>query len=281
MNRPGAIAGALESAFARYHRRAFIEKDPLDRVLRYARCEDREVVGLLAATLAFGRVAHILASLDRVLDRLGPSPAAFVREAGGPALARAVRGCRHRWVTGDAIANLLVAAGRMLRRHGRLGASWSAARRETDADTHDTLARWIAEWDRHGLRPGNALVPRPERRSAAKRLHLYLRWMIRRDPIDPGGWSDSPARLLVPLDVHMHRIARRLGFTRRRSADLAAAREVTAGFRLVDPSDPVRFDFALTRPGIRDGDTLAPIRDALIREGPASQPVLARRAAGR
>ena len=75
--------------------------------------------------------------------------------------------------------------------------------------------------------------------------------MVRRDDVDPGGWDDvSPALLIVPLDVHMHRIARRLGATARKSADLRAAMETTAAFRGICPDDPVRYDFALTRLGI-------------------------------
>jgi uncharacterized protein (TIGR02757 family) len=77
--------------------------------------------------------------------------------------------------------------------------------------------------------------------------------MIRRDAVDPGGWADAPARLLYPLDTHVHRFALDHGLTRRRAADLRTAREITARFRRIDPSDPVRFDFALIRAGIARG----------------------------
>jgi uncharacterized protein (TIGR02757 family) len=79
-----------------------------------------------------------------------------------------------------------------------------------------------------------------------------LRWLVRRDDVDPGGWTGVPAsRLVVPLDVHMHRIGAALGLTARRQADAKAALEVTAAFRAISPDDPVRYDFALTRLGIR------------------------------
>jgi len=98
------------------------------------------------------------------------------------------------------------------------------------------------------------LLPRPERGSACKRLNLWLRWMVRRDAVDPGGWTGvSPAQLVVPLDVHMHRICRALGLTRREAADLRTAVEITDAFRSFAPDDPVRYDFALTRLGIRPG----------------------------
>jgi uncharacterized protein (TIGR02757 family) len=75
---------------------------------------------------------------------------------------------------------------------------------------------------------------------------LFLRWMVRSDEVDPGGWSAvEPSRLIVPLDVHMGRVCRALGFIRRKTTDLPAALEATEGFRAVSPDDPVRYDFAL------------------------------------
>lgn len=96
-------------------------------------------------------------------------------------------------------------------------------------------------------------LPTPSGKSACKRLNLFLRWMVRRDEVDPGVWHDVPqSKLVVPLDVHMHGIARYLGFTHRKRADMRAALEVTAAFRRFAPEDPVRYDFALTRFGIRE-----------------------------
>ena len=96
------------------------------------------------------------------------------------------------------------------------------------------------------------LLPFPEKGSACKRLNLFLRWMVRKDRVDPGGWDGVPAsKLIVPLDTHMYGITRGLGFTERKSADLRTAIEATAAFRKIAPRDPVRYDFALTRPGIR------------------------------
>ncbi len=92
------------------------------------------------------------------------------------------------------------------------------------------------------------LAPNPRAGSACKRWNLYLRWMVRSDRVDPGGWSRvSPALLVVPLDTHMHRVCREIGLTSRSAANLATALEITAGFRELCPSDPARYDFALTR----------------------------------
>ena len=98
-----------------------------------------------------------------------------------------------------------------------------------------------------------SLLPSPVAGSACKRLNLFLRWMVRRDEVDPGGWDHvPPSKLIVPLDIHMHRISLQLGLTGRKQANLKAACEITNAFRAIEPDDPVRYDFSLTRLGIRD-----------------------------
>jgi uncharacterized protein (TIGR02757 family) len=119
------------------------------------------------------------------------------------------------------------------------------------------MDRWVAKLAVPRRAGGFGLVPRPRDGSACKRLALFLRWMGRRDRVDPGVWVDlapSPeflsSRLIVPVDTHMLRVGRTLRFTRRSAGDLTTAIEITAGFRALVPSDPARYDFALTRPGI-------------------------------
>ena len=96
------------------------------------------------------------------------------------------------------------------------------------------------------------LVPLPEKGSACKRMNLFLRWMVRKDRVDPGGWGGIPlSKLIIPLDTHMHRICLSLKLTKRKNADMRTAIEITRSFRKMVPGDPVRYDFALTRLGIR------------------------------
>ena len=136
--------------------------------------------------------------------------------------------------------------------HGSLQACFIEGLGENDPDVRAALGHLVAQ-----LREGGGacrLLADPAAGSACKRLHLYLRWMVREDTVDPGGWRPVPASLLiVPLDTHMHRVGLAFGFTRRKQADGKTALEITGGFRRVNPDDPVRYDFALTRPGIRDG----------------------------
>ena len=95
-------------------------------------------------------------------------------------------------------------------------------------------------------------APSPERGSACKRINLFLRWMVRKDRVDPGGWDKVPrSMLIIPLDTHMYHICTGLNMTCRKSADMTTAVEITEAFRKIAPEDPVRYDFSLTRLGIR------------------------------
>ncbi|MDR1884997.1 MAG: DUF2400 domain-containing protein, partial [Synergistaceae bacterium] len=175
-----------------------------------------------------------------------------------------LRGFKHRFTDGDEMASFLCGIGGALREHGTLedlfcrgmpasgsfapasGGAYSGVAGAMDAFASDVLG-----W---GGLDSSHLLPRASKGSACKRLALYIRWMARRDDVDPGGWSKvSPCDIIVPLDTHMFHIASGLGFTARSSADGRAAMEATAAFRRLRPDDPVRYDFALTRFGIRTG----------------------------
>lgn len=241
----------LDELYARYNRREYVHPDPLEFLYAYPSLEDREIVGLIASSLAYGRVAHILRSVAEVLARVGP-PRAFVDGAGTRAIRAACAGFRHRWTSGDDVADLLLGVRGVVSRHGSLGACVAGGMRGASATPDTAVMRFATALAIRRPRGTRPLVPRPIRGSACKRLHLYLRWMVRRDDVDPGGWDAiRPSQLVVPVDTHMHRIARALGLTQRRQADGRTAAEITAAFATVAPDDPVRYDFALTRLGIR------------------------------
>ncbi len=188
---------------------------------------------------------------------MGPSPAGFVKESPPRSLARAFPGFKHRFTTGEELGRLLVGVRNALAARGSLNALFNEGIGECDDTVIPALSRFTSELT--GLSGGSCdfLLPDPARGSACKRLNLYLRWMVRRDEVDPGGWKGIPlSALVIPLDTHMYRAGLRLRFTERRSADLRAALEITGGFRAIVPDDPVRYDFSLTRLGIRDDESL-------------------------
>jgi uncharacterized protein (TIGR02757 family) len=242
---------ALEKLYRKWNRPEFIHPDPLEFVLRFNSPADQEVAGVLASSLAFGRVGHILKSLEEVF-RIFPDPAADIGRMSSEDLKYALRSFRHRWTSGREVADLLSGVKRLRDDHGSLEGFFTAGVRSDQPDVVSPLAAFVA-----GLRKASGnecpgLLPCPTRGSACKRLMLYLRWMVRKDDVDPGPWKRvSPSMLVVPMDTHMYRVSRALGLTARRQADLKCALEVTGFFRSMVPEDPVRYDFALTRPGIR------------------------------
>ncbi len=241
----------LEALYARCNRPEFIYPDPLAAVLRYRKAPDQEVAGLIAAALAFGNVKQILRSVDAVLECL-PQPREALLRATPARLNECFGGFRHRYSDGADLIALLLGMRRTIRAHGSLQNAFTAKSKPGDATVLPALTSFVEEL-RGDAPENNYLLPDPRRGSACKRLMLYLRWMARRDAVDPGPWRGiAPRLLIVPMDTHMHRMALRLGLTRRRSADLRAALEVTAAFRTIAPDDPVRYDFALTRLGIRN-----------------------------
>jgi len=188
-----------------------------------------------------------------VLSKLGQRPALALSRMGDDALAEALHGFRYRFFDAGDLVPLLAAVRDLRSRFGSLESAFLSVDDAAEPDYSGTASRLVgllaavapAAWRSN-------LLPDPARGSAAKRSFLYLRWMVRRDAVDPGPWTRAdPSRLLVPLDTHMAAACRRLGILVRRGTDLAAVREATAAFRAIRPDDPVRYDFCLTRPGIR------------------------------
>ncbi len=251
--RLGSRCEVFERLYRRFNRREFVRADPLRFLYDYEDPGDREIVGLVASVLAYGRVDQICRSVMSVLARI-PSPARFVAGESERALRGLFKGFRHRFTTGDEMGSLLVAVRRARRDFGSLQACFAAGLREEHDTVLPALATFSACLRRSSPGLSGFLVPSPDDGSACKRLNLFLRWMVRRDDVDPGGWDAIPAsKLIVPVDTHMHRICAAIGLTRRRQANLRAALEITAAFRAVVPDDPVRYDFAMTRLGIWPG----------------------------
>ncbi|MFP4474313.1 MAG: TIGR02757 family protein [Desulfatibacillaceae bacterium] len=249
------LARRLERLYHRYNAKDCMYPDPVCFPHRYADPADRELAALVAASLAYGRVAHIYNSVTRVLDVLGPNPARRLRESGPERIRRDLCGFVHRFCTDGDMEGLLSAVARVLEAYGSLEEAFVTGLYPGERSLHPPLCRFVEVLEDAGAPVGRHLVPRPERGSAVKRLCLFLRWMVRADNVDPGGWTRVPPSLLVvPLDTHMHRIATRMGFTSRKAADFSCAVEITRRFARIRPDDPVRYDFALTRVGMSGED---------------------------
>jgi uncharacterized protein (TIGR02757 family) len=228
-----------------------IGSDPVGLVHRYPDPRDIEVAGWIASAFAYGRVEIILHNVSRLLSWLGPRPAE--RLAARDVTAEDVAFFRHRFHGPAEAAALLSRIGGILRRDGSVR-SFFESRYRGEENVGPMLDRVSGEMlagtaaTRVALR---FLFPSPSDGSACKRWNLYLRWMVRGDDIDFGIWNGIPRRaLIVPTDTHLHRVSRRLGLTRRKTADWKTAVEITRKLARLDPEDPVKYDFALCRLGI-------------------------------
>lgn len=259
--RAGALRPALDEQYSGFNR-PDSAIDPIQIVRTYPRVEDREIAGFVASGLAFGRVASVMASVAAVCRVLGPEPARFVRNFEPVRDGQALKSIVHRWTRGDDLIGLVWILRHLLHAHGSLERAFSTS---IDADAQDmgmAIERVSATARAVDLRPiYGRRVPvtpgawyffsRPSTGSACKRVNLFLRWMVRRDDVDPGGWTEVlPRRLIVPLDTHTIRLGRCLALTRRRTPGWKMAVEITEGLRALDPDDPVRFDFALCHIGM-------------------------------
>jgi len=242
----------FEALYRKYNKKQYIHPDPLEFLFHYQCLCDREIVAMVASSLAYGNVKQILNSVSRVLEKLGPTPSQFLKQASRKTLCDTLKGFKHRFATGDQVATLLMGLKRAIEIHGSLYSCFLNGFSPNDATILPALSRYIRVLTDEGRNDPGHLIPLPDRGSACKRLNLFLRWMVRKDEVDPGGWDAVPeSKLIVPVDTHMHRICLEIGFTTRRQADMRTALDITTAFKAIAPEDPVRYDFSLTRLGIR------------------------------
>jgi uncharacterized protein (TIGR02757 family) len=244
----------LERLYAKYNHRVFVPPDPLQFVYRYTDRRDLEIAAFLASALAYGRVRQIERSLTQLFDRMDDAPFRFTSRFDGSGRTK-LHSFKHRFTTGDDLSDLLTLFHRVFADCGSLE-SFFARSYHCEAATIlpalsgfcDSLCQMHAGPVSAGL---NYLLANPSRGSASKRLNLFLRWMVRNDEVDLGLWkSIDQAKLVVPIDVHMGRLCRILGLHNDKTISLATALKVTTAFARMNPDDPVKYDFALSRIGI-------------------------------
>lgn len=249
-----ALGPALEELYRYYDHFEHIHPDPLELVYLYVNKPDRELSGFIASALAYGRVRQILHSVSTVLNSMGPSPSRFLLERSSADIRKAFEFFKHRFTSGAILSDLLEGLRELILEYGSLESCFLAGFREEEQNILPALSGFVEKLEQAAGRKMPMLLPSPDGGSACKRLNLFLRWMVRKDNVDPGIWQSVPAsHLIVPLDTHMHRIATTMGLTSRKQADIRCAIEITDAFSSIHPADPVRYDFALTRLGIKAG----------------------------
>lgn len=236
-----------------YNRTEFILHDPIQVPHSFSSREDIEIASFLVATMAWGNRASIINSANSLMDRMGRAPYEFVRSAGQAEFER-LSGFVHRTFNATDLVYFVRALRKIYSDHGGLEQVFTEGTRQAGA--FGALVHFRKVFISAGL-PGRSSkhVSDVEKGSAAKRLNLFLMWMVRKDfrGVHFGLWNGIPAsELMIPLDTHVGRVARSLGLLRRKANDWQAVEELTAELRKIDPEDPCKFDFSLFGLGLFD-----------------------------
>ncbi|TAF31388.1 MAG: TIGR02757 family protein [Cytophagales bacterium] len=239
----------LEQAHDQYNGMDFIEDDPIQIPYLFSDKLSIEISGLIAATLAWGNRKSIIKSAKEWLRIMDNAPAEFVLHH-QPQDLKAFSHFKHRTFQPADARYFIRALHRLIQTHKSLEMAFAAGSDSKEVHVENILRRFHDRFFDDSLAEARTRkhVATPARKSCCKRLNMFLRWMVRQDSrgVDLGIWQAiQPAQLICPLDVHVERVARSLGLLRRKQTDWQAALELTEALRIIDPKDPVRFDFAL------------------------------------
>lgn len=239
----------LNEKYRQYATADFLKDDPIQIPHRFSQQEDIEIAGLFAALFAWGQRKTIINKANDLLSRMDNSPFAFVYSASKSEL-KALKGFVHRTLNDEDVSGILHALRTAYQKFGSLEPLFLHAADTTNLKSGLTQFRQFMS--SNGAMPRTLRhLPDPFANSAAKRVNMYLRWMVRHDAVDFGIWKNiSPALLSCPLDVHSGRVARSLGLLNRPQNDWRAVEELNLALKQLDPEDPVKYDFALFGLGV-------------------------------
>ena len=249
-----ALRELLEDSHERFNRPDFIPDDPIGTPHKFSRKEDIEISGFLVALIAWGRRDIIIRSSENLMARMDWAPYEFVMNAEEEELEK-LSGFVHRTFNQlDAVA-LVLSLRKAYLEHGGLEGIFSTGLSSRSESSYDAImnARTILSSGDHFPPRTNKHLANPSKGSSAKRINMFLRWMVRSDRkgVDFGLWSSIPSSLLIcPLDVHTGNVGRELGLLTRKQNDWKAALELTESLREFCPQDPVKYDFSLFGIGV-------------------------------
>jgi uncharacterized protein (TIGR02757 family) len=232
-------------------------RDPVLFPHRYSEFGDIEASAFIAATFAYGNVTSLCAFIDRLLALLQPTPHAFLRQGPDAVAALADQKPYYRLHKTPEILAVLTVLSDVYSSGATL---YDVFRQSYDRDNimYIALSDFVANLRKRSTTALKFLLPSPQDGSTCKRLHLFLRWMVRRDGIDFGLWRDiSPAHLIMPVDTHIGRTAYRLGWIETPSLGWKKAEQITDVLRRFNAEDPTRYDFALCHESIAKSEWLS------------------------
>ncbi len=251
----------LDAAVIRYNRADFIAADPISIPHRFTKPQDREIMAFWAATLAWGQRKTIIQSANRLAELMDNAPYDFMLNHMESDRAR-FESFKHRTFQATDTLWFLEFFQSYYRKNSSLETAFARHLSPEDPTIENALRGFHHDFFDHPYAPERTRkhVATPARGSTCKRLNMFLRWMVRKDDagVDFGIWQKiSPAQLLIPLDVHVERVARQLGLLQRQQTDWKTVLELTENLRAFDPADPVKYDFALFGMGALDAGVQA------------------------
>ena len=239
----------LETLYKKYNRFELIEPDPLMFVYQYKNNGDREAVALISACFAYGNVKQIIKNLTGIFGVMGSSPRKYILAKTKQDFKKDFKNFKYRFTTPEELVNFLCAIKNILEKENSLENLFYKFYLEGKKDFLFALNNFCKTLRSFGN--VKSLVPDPDKKSALKRINLFLRWCVRKDNVDCGLWHKIQTEcLIVPLDVHMHRNARALGLTKRNQTDMKTALEISCSLAKFCKKDPIKYDFCITRFGI-------------------------------
>lgn len=244
----------LDEKVIQYNNPDFIESDPVQIPHLFSQKEDIEIAGFLAATIAWGNRKMIISNAKKMITFMGNSPYDFVMNHKEHHL-EDLESFVHRTFNGIDFTTFIKALRNIYQNHGGLEAVFAKHQQEAGMQNAIHEFKKVFFEIEHQSRT-HKHVSDPLAGSAAKRINMYLRWMVRNDNagVDLGIWKTiSTATLSCPLDVHSGNVARKLGILTRKQNDGKALAELDAQLRLMDKNDPVKYDFALFGLGVFEG----------------------------
>ena len=240
----------LDEKVIEYNQPKFVESDPIQIPYLFSQKEDIEIAAFLTATIAWGNRKMINNNAKKMMNLLGNSPYDFVMNHTEEDL-ESLESFVHRTFNGTDFVFFIKALKNIYQHHGGLEAVFAntkETRMQNAISSFKELFFSIPHPDRTRKH-----VSDPQKGSAAKRINMFLRWMVRNDNtgVDFGIWKTlSPSQLSCPLDVHSGNVARKLGLLKRKQNDAKALLELDTALRKLDPADPVKYDFALFGLGV-------------------------------